>query len=197
MWLSAARSCQPVELARRPPPLAPAPGARVQGFASRKHARDRKQPREEGELAEEGRTRKAKRGKNNVAVGKAIFVHEGTVDPRDGVGGLPFVIVSTGLRSRVDGRVGESTSIHATLRSLADGSQRVVPAIQVVGLCKYFEERYKKHRCEALPHCMTCRSLIAAAQHQSERQTPPVALAVEWRRLCPSHATPPAPPSSM
>ena len=168
------------------------PHWRVQGFASRKHARDRKQPLEDGELAEEGPAKKAKQGRNNVAIGKAIFLHESNVDPSDGVGRLPFVIVSNGLRNQVDSRGSKSASNHATLRSLADDSQRVVRSTWVVGLCKYFEERYKNHLCEALPHCMTCRSLIAAAKCHAERQTPPVPLAVEWRRLCPSHVTPPA-----
>jgi len=126
-----------------------------------------------------------------VAVGKAVFLHESNVDPSDGVGRLPFVIVSNGLRNQVDSRGSKSASNHATLRSLADDSQRVVRSTWVVGLCKYFEERYKNHLCEALPHCMTCRSLIAAAKCHAERQTPPVPLAVEWRRLCPSHVTPP------
>jgi len=152
------------------------------GFSSRKHARDRQQPLEEGEIGS-NKTRRSKK-KPSIVEGKVHFLDETKLPRDDMVGRLPFEVVSSALAGPSDAPAGAPALKHATLRSFADGSMRNVPAGWLVPLESTFEKRCMEHLCVASPLCMACRSMVAAAKSRGARQLPPVSAAVEWRYLC-------------
>ena len=162
--------------------------ASPQGFEKQKHSRDRhsRADVEEGEVREGPKKARRSRKKLDLVAGKHVFVDEAARAAGDGG---PHVIVSSDLMPPPE-NPSQSACRVATLRSLADGTERHVTAGCVVSLASCFEARCKAHLCAAEPRCGACVAMLHAVRAEGARCTPPTAPDAKWRELAPNVAVP-------
>ena len=77
-----------------------------------------------------------------------------------------------------------------TLRSMADGTERRVPAAALVPIGRYFEQRCREHLCASEPRCGPCKTLLGVVHAECAKRTPPMTFAARWRELAPELAMP-------